>query len=124
MPIYEYQCEACDHKMEKLQKLSDEPLKVCPICNESRLNKLVSAAGFRLKGDGWYETDFKTGKKKNVAGDNTNPTGSSGSSDAGSGSGSGSEAPSKSSSSSSASSKNAPSKSSSSSKPSAPAAAS
>ncbi len=122
MPIYEYQCEACDHKMEKLQKLSDEPLKVCPICNESRLNKLVSAAGFRLKGDGWYETDFKTGKKKNVAGDNANPTGSSGSS--GSGSGSGSEAPSKSSSSSSASSKNAPSKSSSSSKPSAPAAAS
>jgi putative FmdB family regulatory protein len=110
--------------MEKLQKLSDEPLKVCPICNESRLNKLVSAAGFRLKGDGWYETDFKTGKKKNVAGDNANPTGSSGSSDAGSGSGSGSEAPSKSSSSSSASSKNAPSKSSSSSKPSAPAAAS
>ena len=120
MPIYEYQCEACDHKMEKLQKLSDEPLKVCPICNESRLNKLVSAAGFRLKGDGWYETDFKTGKKKNVAGDNANPTGSSGSS----GSGTGSEAPSKSSSSSSASSKNAPSKSSSSSKPSAPAAAS
>ena len=126
MPIYEYQCEACEHKMEKLQKLSDEPLKVCPICNEPRLNKLVSAAGFRLKGDGWYETDFKTGKKKNVAGDNANPTGSSGSSDAGSGSGSGSgsEAPSKSSSSSSASSKNAPSKSSSSSKPSAPAAAS
>ena len=126
MPIYEYQCEACDHKMEKLQKLSDEPLKVCPICNEPRLNKLVSAAGFRLKGDGWYETDFKTGKKKNVAGDNPNTAGSSGSSDAGSGSGSGSgsEAPSKSSSSSSASSKNAPSKSSSSSKPSAPAAAS
>ena len=67
MPIYEYQCEACDHKMEKLQKLSDEPLKVCPICNELRLNKLVSAAGFRLKGEGWYETDFKTGKKKNLA---------------------------------------------------------
>jgi len=80
MPIYEYQCEACDHKMEKLQKLSDEPLKVCPICNEPTLNKLVSAAGFRLKGGGWYETDFKTGKKKNVAGDNPNSTGSSGSS--------------------------------------------
>ncbi len=130
MPIYEYQCEACDHKMEKLQKLSDEPLKVCPICNESRLNKLVSAAGFRLKGDGWYETDFKTGKKKNVAGDNPNPTGSSGSSDSSSGSSSSSssssssEASSKSSSSSSASAKDAPSKSTSSSKPSAPAAAS
>ena len=64
MPIYEYQCEACDHKMEKLQKLSDEPLKVCPICNETMLNKLVSAAGFRLKGSGWYETDFKTKKPK------------------------------------------------------------
>ena len=114
MPIYEYQCEACDHKMEKLQKLSDEPLKVCPVCNESTLNKLVSAAGFRLKGGGWYETDFKTGKKKNVAGDNPNATGSSGSSD----SSSGSDASSKSSSSSSKSS------SSSSSKPSTPAAAS
>ena len=98
MPIYEYQCEACDHKMEKLQKLSDEPLKVCPICNEPMLNKLVSAAGFRLKGGGWYETDFKTGKKKNVAGDNPNSTGSSGSS--GSDSGSGSDTASKSSSSS------------------------
>ena len=100
MPIYEYQCEACDHKMEKLQKLSDEPLKVCPICNEPTLNKLVSAAGFRLKGGGWYETDFKTGKKKNVAGDNPNPTDSSGSSGSDSGSGSGSDTSSKSSSSS------------------------
>jgi len=100
MPIYEYQCEACDYKMEKLQKLSDEPLKVCPICNEPMLNKLVSAAGFRLKGGGWYETDFKTGKKKNVAGDNPNPTGSSGTSGSDSGSGSGSDTSSKSSSSS------------------------
>ncbi len=94
MPIYEYQCEACDHKMEKLQKLSDEPLKVCPICDEPTLNKLVSAAAFRLKGGGWYETDFKTGKKKNVAGDNPNSAGSSESS------GSGSDTSSKSSSSS------------------------
>ena len=100
MPIYEYQCEACDHKMEKLQKLSDEPLKVCPICDEPTLNKLVSAAAFRLKGGGWYETDFKTGKKKNVAGDNPNPTGSSGTSGSDSGSGSGSDTSSKSSSSS------------------------
>lgn len=68
MPIYEYQCEACSNKMEKLQKISDEPLKICPVCNEASLNKLVSAAGFRLKGSGWYETDFKTGKKQNVAG--------------------------------------------------------
>ena len=100
MPIYEYQCEACDHKMEKLQKLSDELLKVCPICYEPTLNKLVSAAAFRLKGGGWYETDFKTGKKKNVAGDNPNPTGSSGTSGSDSGSGSGSDTSSKSSSSS------------------------
>ena len=68
MPIYEYQCESCSHKMEKLQKISDEPLKICPECNKPTLNKLVSAAGFRLKGSGWYETDFKTGKKQNVAG--------------------------------------------------------
>ena len=138
MPIYEYQCEACDHKMEKLQKLSDEPLKVCPICNELRLNKLVSAAGFRLKGEGWYETDFKTGKKKNVAGDNPNTTGSSGSSgsdsssssssstDSSSGSSSSSDSSSGSSSSSGSgtSSKSSSSSSTSSSKPSTPAAAS
>tara|TARA_B100001105_G_scaffold220429_1_gene187770 strand:- start:72 stop:404 length:333 start_codon:yes stop_codon:yes gene_type:complete len=110
--------------MEKLQKLSDEPLKVCPICNEPMLNKLVSAAGFRLKGGGWYETDFKTGKKKNVAGDNPNPTGSSGSS--GSDSGSGSDTSSKSSSSSGTSSDTSTGTSTgtSSSKPSTPAAAS
>lgn len=66
MPIYEYQCEACDHQLEKLQKISDDPLKICPECNTPELTKLVSAAAFRLKGDGWYETDFKTGTKKNV----------------------------------------------------------
>ncbi len=68
MPIYEYQCESCDHRLEKLQKLSDEPLKECPSCHTETLKKLVSAATFRLKGSGWYETDFKTGKKKNVHG--------------------------------------------------------
>jgi putative FmdB family regulatory protein len=126
MPIYEYQCEACDHKMEKLQKLSDEPLKVCPICNELRLNKLVSAAGFRLKGEGWYETDFKTGKKKNVAGDNPNTTGSSESSgsDSSSSSSSSSSSDSSSGSGSGTSSKSSSSSSTSSSKPSTPAAAS
>lgn len=70
MPIYEYQCQACRHQLEVLQKISDEPLQVCPACNESALKKLVSAAAFRLKGGGWYETDFKTGdKKKNLAAD-------------------------------------------------------
>ncbi len=66
MPIYEYQCEACGHRLEKLQKISDDPLKDCPECNKAELRKLVSAAAFRLKGGGWYETDFKTGSKKNV----------------------------------------------------------
>ena len=67
MPIYEYQCEACSIEMEVLQKISDAPLEVCPECGESRLRKKISAAAFRLKGSGWYETDFKTGDKKNLA---------------------------------------------------------
>lgn len=67
MPIYEYQCQACSHRIEKLQKLSDEPLKVCPDCNKPELKKMISAVAFRLKGSGWYETDFKTGDKKNVS---------------------------------------------------------
>jgi putative FmdB family regulatory protein len=67
MPIYEYQCQACRHRLESLQKLSEEPLKDCPACGQPTLNRLVSAAGFRLKGGGWYETDFKSGNKRNVA---------------------------------------------------------
>lgn len=67
MPIYEYQCQACGHRLESLQKLSEEPLKDCPACGQPTLNRLVSAAGFRLKGGGWYETDFKSGNKRNVA---------------------------------------------------------
>ncbi len=66
MPIYEYQCEACGHRLEKIQKIADDPLKDCPACEKASLKKLVSAAAFRLKGGGWYETDFKTGSKKNV----------------------------------------------------------
>ena len=68
MPIYEYVCSACGHTLEKLQKISDPPLVECPHCNKMTLQKQVSAAGFRLKGGGWYETDFKTGNKKNVTG--------------------------------------------------------
>ena len=64
MPIYEYECNACEHQLEALQKMSDEPLKKCPSCNEDALRKKVSAAAFRLKGGGWYETDFKD-KKQN-----------------------------------------------------------
>ncbi len=66
MPIYEYECKACGHRLEKIQKFSDEPLKDCPVCSKPELTKLVSAAAFRLKGGGWYETDFKSGGKKNV----------------------------------------------------------
>jgi putative FmdB family regulatory protein len=67
MPLYEYHCDACEHEFEALQKMSDEPLVHCPACDEASLRKLVSAAGFRLKGEGWYETDFKSGKKRNLA---------------------------------------------------------
>jgi putative FmdB family regulatory protein len=59
VPIYEYQCDACGHALEALQKISDAPLKTCPECNRDALRKKVSAAAFRLKGTGWYETDFK-----------------------------------------------------------------
>jgi putative FmdB family regulatory protein len=67
MPIYEYQCQACHEGVEVLQKLSDAPLLECPKCGEQTMKKKVSAAAFRLKGGGWYETDFKTGNKKNLA---------------------------------------------------------
>ncbi len=66
MPIYEYRCESCGHELEKMQKLSDAPLTECPACGQPTLKKLISVAGFRLKGSGWYETDFKKGDKKNL----------------------------------------------------------
>jgi len=74
MPIYEYECKQCGHKMEALQKMSDDPLSDCPECGKSELKKLISAAGFRLKGGGWYETDFKGGSKKNLASADTSKT--------------------------------------------------
>ena len=66
MPIYEYRCASCGHEMEKLQRLSDPDLTDCPDCGKATLTRLVSAAGFRLKGSGWYETDFKKDGKKNL----------------------------------------------------------
>ena len=66
MPIYEYKCSNCGHQFEKIQKFSDDPLKKCPKCDKNTLNKLISSPSFRLKGSGWYETDFKTGNKKNI----------------------------------------------------------
>jgi putative FmdB family regulatory protein len=64
MPFYEYQCQACGAQVEVMQKITDAPLKKCTECGKSRLVKLVSAPVFRLKGGGWYETDFKTDKDK------------------------------------------------------------
>jgi len=66
MPIYEYQCQACGCELEKIQRMSDEPLTDCPECGAPELRRLVSAAGFRLKGGGWYETDFKKDGKRNL----------------------------------------------------------
>jgi putative FmdB family regulatory protein len=69
MPFYEYECASCKSHTEVLQKISDPPLKKCPSCGRSTLKKLVSAPNFRLKGGGWYETDFKSDKenKRNLA---------------------------------------------------------
>ena len=67
MPIYEYRCESCEHKLEKLQRMSDGKLVDCPECKQPALKRLVSAAAFRLKGSGWYETDFKKDNRRNLA---------------------------------------------------------
>ena len=66
MPIYEYACRECEHVLDALQKLSDDPLVDCPACGKPALRKLLSAPKFRLKGSGWYETDFKSGNQRNV----------------------------------------------------------
>lgn len=67
MPFYEYRCGACSHTLEALQKIADEPLRDCPACGATALSRLISAPAFRLKGGGWYETDFKSGSKRNLA---------------------------------------------------------
>ena len=69
MPIYEYACSSCEHRFDELQKISKAALVHCPKCNEPALRKLLSAPKFRLKGQGWYETDFKTGDKRNLHGE-------------------------------------------------------
>ncbi|MEM7100698.1 MAG: zinc ribbon domain-containing protein [Pseudomonadota bacterium] len=103
MPIYEYVCESCGHELEAIQKMSDEPLRTCPACQMDDLKKKISATAFRLKGGGWYETDFKSGNKKNIAG---SEGGSSSSGDSSSTSSSSSDASGSSSASSSNSSSN------------------
>ncbi len=71
MPIYEYRCQSCGHEFESMQKMSEPRLTDCPECGKAELKKMVSAAGFKLKGTGWYETDFKNsgkaGKKETSA---------------------------------------------------------
>ena len=68
MPIYEYKCQNCEHYFEVLQSIREEPLSACSECKKYALKKLVSAPNFRLKGEGWYETDFKKDNRKNIAG--------------------------------------------------------
>ncbi len=67
MPIYEYACKNCGHTLDELQKMSDDPLVVCPECGEPQLKRLISAPRFRLKGEGWYETDFKNDNQRNLS---------------------------------------------------------
>ena len=67
MPIYEYVCKSCDHTLDALQKMSDDPLVDCPECEKPELKRLISAPRFRLKGEGWYETDFKKDNQRNLA---------------------------------------------------------
>ena len=69
MPIYEYVCEDCGHELEALQGMNDESLTDCPTCGKAGLKRKISAAAFRLKGGGWYETDFKKDNQRNLAGD-------------------------------------------------------
>lgn len=68
MPIYEYRCGNCGHEMEAIQKISEAPLEDCPRCETAQLRKKISRVAFRLKGSGWYETDFKSGQQRNLAG--------------------------------------------------------
>lgn len=66
MPIYEYLCDSCGHQLEALQSISEPMLEHCPQCHQTSLKKIVSAAGFRLSGSGWYETDFKANNQRNL----------------------------------------------------------
>jgi len=82
MPIYEYVCRDCGEELEQLQRLSDDPLTDCPACGQSALKRKISAAGFRLAGGGWYETDFKSDGKRNLASGDDKSSGASAKSDA------------------------------------------
>ena len=84
MPLYDYRCTECSYQFEALQKLADAPLTTCPACKAEALKKQVSAPAFRLAGSGWYETDFKTGNQKNLAGEGGSDKGGEGKSESGS----------------------------------------
>lgn len=73
MPIYEYRCDACGFQKEHLQKMSDPQLSICPECGKDSYSKMLSAAGFQLKGNGWYATDFKGGNKPATKAEGTPP---------------------------------------------------
>lgn len=75
MPIYEYQCTDCGHHFDVIQKMNDDRTMTCPKCSEEKATRLVSAAGFQLKGTGWYATDFKTKEKSTSASDSASPEG-------------------------------------------------
>jgi len=78
MPIYEYACKSCDHTLDALQKMSDDLLVDCPECGKPALKRLISAPRFRLKGEGWYETDFKKDNQRNLAKGDADSSGDSG----------------------------------------------
>ncbi len=81
MPIYEYQCGQCGHQLESFEKMTDAPLTQCPVCGKPTLQKLISAAGFQLKGTGWYATDFRNkGKPAEAASKQTDTAGDKGTS--------------------------------------------
>lgn len=90
MPIYEYKCTDCEHELEKLQKISDAALLDCPECGKPSLKKMISAAGFKLTGSGWYETDFKNNGKENNGKKNDSASDASSKKDSGKGSDKGS----------------------------------
>jgi putative FmdB family regulatory protein len=73
MPIYEYACKKCGHMLDALQKMSDDPLVDCPDCGDAQLKRLISAPRFRLKGNGWYETDFKKDNQRNLSSSDAEP---------------------------------------------------
>ena len=86
MPIYEYECQACEHRFEEWQKMADEPIKVCPKCAAPKVEKLISHTSFQLKGGGWY-SDLYASKKPSSGSSEPSSSSSSGSSGSGSSSG-------------------------------------